>query len=472
MYSKKERPIKILQFGEGNFLRAFVDNFIQELNNQNLINSDVAVVQPLEFGRIDAMKEQDGLYTLFLEGIKNNEVVKSKQIIDVIGDLIDPYKELEKYLSYARSEELEMVFSNTTEAGITYEAEKVSKEATPVSFPGKLLLFLRERYLFFKGSNESGLEIIPCELIDDNGTELKATLIKLARYNEFEPEFIYWLENNNRYYNTLVDRIVPGYPRDDAESLEKELGYMDHSMVKGEIFHLWVIEGPEALHSKLPFEQSGLDVYYVESIKPYKQRKVKILNGSHTALVPVAYLSGLEAVKESIDTPIFNQFVKQFIFDEVIPTINLPKDDMDKFASSIIERYSNPFIHHLLISIALNSISKYKTRILPTVLDLHAQGGFAKHALFSLAALIVFYRGIDEDNRPIPLKDDERFLTLFAKLWEQSDVKQLVLEVLSMNHWETDYLKTPMVVDFVTNCVIKITEVGMEEALKIFLKGE
>ena len=472
LHQTKDRPIRIVQFGEGNFLRAFIDNFIQILNDKELINSNIAVVQPMPFGRIDAMKEQDGLYTLFLDGISKGEVVKQHQIIDVISQLIDPFKSLNVYLDLAKSKDLEVVISNTTEAGIAYVSEKLDANTTPQSFPGKLLLFLKTRFDAFDNKKEASLDIVPCELIDYNGDTLKAILEKLAIFNDYSKDFIDWLLNENRYYNTLVDRIVPGYPRDNAKEIEASLGYLDHSIVKGEIFHLWVIDGPtEHLKKVLPFDQSGLSVHFVESIVPYKQRKVKILNGSHTALVPVAYLAGKRAVRESVEDQLLNQYLNQFIFNEVVPTIDLPKKEMDAFAKSVLERYKNPFIHHLLISISLNSMTKYKTRVLPTVLDFDKQGKIANHGLFAFAAWLVFYRGQDLDGQEIALKDDQIFIDLFKKLWETQDVKSIVSHVTKLAHWETDYLSKPEIQDMIVNYVNDILDNGMEKALVALMEG-
>lgn len=466
IHAKKQRPISIMQFGEGNFLRAFVDDFIQKLNDQNLIDKDIVVVQPMPFGRINDLKEQDGLYTLLLQGVQNGKIVKEHQIIDVLSDFVNPYEELEKYLSYARSSDLEIIISNTTEAGIVYEAETLENTKTPNSFPGKLLLLLKERYDYFNGDQTKGLEIVPCELIDYNGDALKEVLIKLANFNQYDQAFITWLKESNRYYNTLVDRIVPGYPKDEIETLEKEFGYKDTSIVKGEVFHLFVIQGPKELSEILPFAKSGLNVQFVESIVPYKEQKVKILNGSHTALVPVSYLLGIEAVKESMEDSRVSKFVRGFIYDEVVPTIALPQADTHAFAYSVVERYSNPFVHHLLLSIALNSISKFKSRILPTILDLNKQNKFAKHSLFSLAATIAFYRGIDKEGNQIPLNDDPKFIEMFKELWATNDVSHIVKEVLNLPFWETDYLGSDDVVSFVTNAVSDIVTNGMDHALK------
>jgi len=467
----KERPIKILQFGEGNFLRAFVDDFIQNLNDQNLINANIVVVQPMPSGRVAEMKKQDGLYTLMLEGLQNGQIVKTNKIIDCLADFIDPFTEYDKYLKYARSQELEIIVSNTTEAGIVYVEENILNGLTPKSFPGKLLALLFERYHAFNADLTKGLDIVPCELIDYNGDQLKDILIKLAQFNKLEVSFIDWISKANRFYNTLVDRIVPGYPVATINEIQKSLGYEDNSLVMGEIFHLWVIEGSPVLQTKLPFAKSGLNVHYVDSIVPYKQQKVKILNGSHTALVPISYLLGNTAVKESMADERVAQFVDHFVYQEVIPTINLEKSVVTEFANSVIERYKNPFIHHLLMSIALNSISKYKSRIIPTIEDSLKNNVFPKYALFSLAALIKFYSGVDEKGQTIKLADDQFILDFFKEVWLKERPCCVTKNVLAWDFWQTDSFKNDMVVEFVTNALRAITNEGVANALEKLKKG-
>ena len=394
LYAPKVRPVKVLQFGEGNFLRCFVDWIIQNMNEANDIDfsANVCVVQPLANGMIDGLKKQNGLYTVLLEGLMNQKIVEEHQVIDSLADFINPYYEYDRYLEYAKSTDLEYIISNTTEAGIVLDPADTDFSKTPNSYPGKLLALLKTRYDYFNGDASKGLDIIPCELIDYNGDNLKKILIELAKINNFSNEFINWLENANRYYNTLVDRIVPGYPRNDAAKLAEKLGYVDNFMVKGEIFHLWVIEDHHGLVNKFPANKH-LNVKFVEDVTPYKQRKVKILNGAHTLMVPVSYLAGHNTVLETINDSLLLRYIKGFIFKEVIPTINLPKEDMIEFANSVLERYANPFVYHELMSISLNSMTKYKTRILDSVITNLENNVFPKNALYSLAALIVFYRG-------------------------------------------------------------------------------
>ena len=331
-----------MQFGEGNFLRAFVEWILQDLNDKGAIEASVAVVQPMPFGRVKELADQDGLYTLRLEGIDNGENVRKSQIIDVIGDCINPFTEYEKYLKYGESEDLQVIVSNTTEAGIAVDASDTDFSKCPKSFPGKLLALLKRRYDRFKGDMNKGLAIIPCELIDDNGDELYRCLTELAKINKMDEKFIKWMQTANHFTSTLVDRIVPGYPKNEIEAIQKETGYIDNNVVKGEIFHLWVLKKEAFVQKVLPADKTGLNVIFADDIHPYKQRKVKILNGSHTALVPVAYLCGIDTVGEAMNDKTIGKFVKDFIFGEVNPTIDLPADQMTAFANSVIERYKIP----------------------------------------------------------------------------------------------------------------------------------
>lgn len=465
-----ERPIKIMQFGEGNFLRAFIDWILQNLNDNGVINSNVAVVQPMPMGRIKELKEQDGLYTLCLEGIDKGEKVQSRQIIDVLGDFINPFEEYDKYLSYGKNEDLEIIISNTTEAGIALDSSDTDFTKCPKSFPGKLLALLKARYDHFNGDMSKGLAIIPCELIDHNGDELKRVLNELAKINKMDERFIDWINNANHFTSTLVDRIVPGYPRDTAKEICEETGFNDNNIVKGEIFHLWVLQKEEFVQSRLPADKSGLNVIFADDITPYKQRKVKILNGSHTSMVPVAYLCGIDTVREAVTDEDAGKFVQGLVNDEIKPTIDLPKDEMDAFANSVIERFMNPFIRHELMSIALNSTTKFKTRLLPTYNDYRKKFGKSpKHILFSFASLCVFYKGKrgDED---IKLADDQKYLDFWKELWTKTDYTDIAKTALHQKDiWEQDLAADDDNVTVVAKYIENIVKNGEREALKAFL---
>lgn len=475
LYSKPERPIKIMQFGEGNFLRAFVEWIIQDLNDKGAINAGVAVVQPMPFGRVKDLADQDGLYTLRLEGINNGENVKSSRIIDVIGDCLNPFTEYERFLKYGESEDLQVIISNTTEAGIAVDPEDTDFTQCPKSFPGKLLALLKRRYDRFKGDPNRGLAIIPCELIDDNGDELYRCLTELAEINRMDKEFIKWMQTANKFTSTLVDRIVPGYPKNEIEQIQKETGYIDNNVVKGEIFHLWVLKKQPLVQKYLPADSTGLNVIFADDIHPYKQRKVKILNGSHTAMVPVAYLCGIDTVGEAVNDKTIGKFVREFVFEEVNPTIDLPQDQMTAFAESVIERYKNPYIRHELMSIALNSTTKFRTRLLPTLTDyVRIKGRLPQRLLFAFAALVQFHKGV-RGSEKIALKDDAAFLEKWTKLWAEfnGDYDKLAREALGwVEAWETDMNKIhPEITSTVAKYLRAMDTKGMNAALECFVSG-
>ena len=420
-YPVPERPIRILQFGEGNFLRAFVDWIVQDLNRSGVLNANIAVVQPTPHGRVQALAGQDGLYTVCLEGIENGERVQKKEIIDVLREFVNPYTEYGQFLAYARSEDLQIFVSNTTEAGIALDETDTDLTRCPKSFPGKLLALLHARYQYFGGDPEKGLAIIPCELIDHNGDELRRILAELAQINGMDSDFIEWLTTANHFTNTLVDRIVPGYPRDTAEAICEETGFLDSSVVKGEIFHLWVLQKEPFIYERFPADKSGLNVIFADDITPYKQRKVKILNGAHTAMVPVAYLCGIDTVREAVTDAETGAFIRGLINSEIKPTVDLPAAELDRFAGDVIERFMNPFIRHELMSIALNSTTKFRTRLLPTYHDYRRKYGTSpRHILFAFASMIAFFRGKRGDEE-IRLADDAAYLDFWRELRTLTD---------------------------------------------------
>ncbi len=475
LFEKPVRKVKIMQFGEGNFLRAFVEWIIQDLNDKGAISADVALVQPMPFGRVGDIAAQDGLYTLRLEGIDGGKNVKSSQVINVVGDCINPFADYEKFLKYGESEDLQVIISNTTEAGIAVDPTDTDFTQCPKSYPGKLLALLKRRYDHFKGDASKGLAIIPCELIDNNGDELYRCLTELAQINKMDKKFIKWMQTANHFTSTLVDRIVPGYPKNEIEDIQKETGYIDNNVVKGEIFHLWVLKKEPHVQKVFPADSTGLNVIFADDIKPYKQRKVKILNGSHTALVPVAYLAGIDTVGESVNDPVIGKFVRDFIFEEVNPTINLPQDQMTAFANSVIERYQNPYIRHELMSIALNSTTKFKTRLLPTLTDyVKLTGKLPQHLMFSLAALILFHKG-KRGNEDIKLADDPAYLAKWKELWANfdGDYVKLVKNVLAWKEaWDTDMNKIhPEIANTVAKYLSAQDTKGMKDAVKCFVGG-
>ena len=419
---KTTAPIKIMQFGEGNFLRAFVDWLIQKMNDSGQYEGHVVVVQPLPFGRVKELKEQDGLYTLILQGInEEGKAVRDTRLIDVLDDFVNPYDDYASFLHYGESKDLEVIVSNTTEAGICFEEKDVAidlETETPVSFPGKLLALLKRRYDAL--GRGYGLAILPCELIDDNGDRLKEVLLRLAEARGMDEGFRSFLREDCHYTSTLVDRIVPGFPRDEFPSLCEEFGYVDNNMVKGEYFHLFVLKEEPYVEERFPVHKVGLHAIYVPDVHPYKQRKVRILNGSHTSLVPVAYLLGHDEVRESLLDPEVAAFLKGEIETETLPTVHTA--GANRFASDVLDRFLNPYVHHALLSIALNSIPKFKERDLPIIEDDIALGIPPRHLVYALASLAVFYSGKRVKNgkeEEIPLKDSPENLAEMARLWDE-----------------------------------------------------
>ena len=462
--AKKQRPTKIIQFGEGNFLRAFIDWFIQVINDETDFNGGVAVVQPLAAGRVKELEKQDGMYNLLLEGIEDGELKRSLQVIDVINECINPYDEYDRYLSLAESPDIKLVISNTTEAGIVYDPKDTDYDKCPTSFPGKLLALLKRRYDCFKGSKDAGLYILACELIDYNGDKLKEVLNQLAKDKNYEPEFIDWLNNANKFYNTLVDRIVPGYPKDQIQQLTEELGYIDNNIVKGEYFHLWVIEGDPCLKDVFPVDKTKLNIIITDNVKPYKERKVKILNGAHTCLVPVAYQMDKRLVSEMMNDPKCNKFLLDFMHDEVWGTIDLSEKELEDFTNSVFNRFLNPTIKHELLTIALNSMTKYKTRVLPSAIATYEKTGqLPKHALFSLACWFNMYSFRNEDGTLL-IKDDPEFIEMWEGL-SSASAEEITDKVMSLKHWEYDFDKMEGAKQFVCKCLASIKEKGVEATL-------
>ena len=382
---------RIIQFGEGGFLRGFVDYFFQKLNDKGLFEGSVVVVQPIKTGMCDILTAQNCEYNLFLRGVDNAKVVDEHTHIDVISRCINPYKDYEEYLSLAKNPDFRFIVSNTTEAGIVYEDDNKLSDAPANSFPAKLTALLYERFK----AGLPGFIILSCELIDHNGEELLKCCKKYALKWELGEDFGLWLERENSFCSTLVDRIVTGFPRDEHKALEERIGQSDNMMDTAEIFHLWVIQGNH--EDELPLQKAGFNVVWTDNVDPYKKRKVRILNGAHTSMVLAARLYGLETVGECMKDERVSSLLRKSVFEEIIPTIGDTEDNR-KFGEAVFERFANPFIKHQLLSIALNSVSKFRARVLPTILEYKAKNGqYPKILSFSFAALIAFYK-TDEAN--------------------------------------------------------------------------
>lgn len=468
---EKTLPIKVVQFGEGNFLRAFVDYTIQQLNKSADFNAGIAVVQPIDKGMIKMLNDQDGLYTLFLKGIQKGEEIQKTELITNIVKGINPYSDFQQYLHLAKEEELQFIISNTTEAGIAYVESDTMDMQPPSSFPAKLTLLLHKRFIHFNGALNKGLTIIPCELINHNSETLKETILKYITLWKLDSAFTEWLNTSCSFHSTLVDRIVPGYPRDDIETYNAQLDYKDNLIVAAEVFLLWVIEGGEDLKQKLPFHKTNLDVKIVDDMQPYRTRKVRILNGAHTSMVPFSFLYGNETVKETIDNAFTGAFVNKTIFEEINEVLPMNRSELDSFAEEILDRFRNPFIKHKLADIALNSISKFKVRVLPSLLEFEAKNGkLPTNLTFSFACLIRFYKGTWNGN-DLPIKDNDDIVTNFSNIWQNEDYNVIANLVLAnQDYWDDDLTRIKNLSTAIAFALAEIDTNGIEYGFENFSK--
>ena len=408
LFEKKSRPVRVVQFGEGNFLRAFVDYMFDIANEKQDFNGGIVIVKPIEFGSVAQFAKQDNLYTVLLRGVSGGREIVEKRVVGSVEKAVSCYEQYDEYSALARLPELRFIVSNTTEAGIVLDEKDDINLCPPKTYPAKLTKFLYERFKFYGGDKSKGLVMLPVELIDDNGKELKRCVKALSKIWRLGNEFDAWLDEGCIFGSTLVDRIVTGYPRDgEDKEIFEQLGYEDKLLVTGEPFALWVIETDRDISSELPFAEAGLPVIFTNNHKPYKQRKVRILNGAHTSFVLASYLAGNDYVGQSMKDDVIRRFMNDTIFDEIIPTLDLPKKDLDDFAGAVIDRFSNPFIKHSLLAISLNSVSKWKARCLPSFTGyIKIYHELPKRLTFSLAALIAFYSGTEIRNGALIGKRD------------------------------------------------------------------
>lgn len=463
-YPRPQRPIRILQFGEGNFLRAFVDDFISQLNEKTDFNGSVCVVQPRPHGRVQDLMQQDGLYTLLLEGKKQGQPIRDVRMIDVIEQGIDPYTDYAALLQRAADPQCRILISNTTEAGITYVDEPVTLKTCPQSFPGKILAVLKQRYQTFHGQRDQGFEILCCELIENNGDILKDIVCRKAREQGEPQAFLDWIEAANHFYNTLVDRIVPGYPKELAAALEAELGYHDAYLVKGEIYHSWVIQGDSSLTSVLPLDKLNENIIFTRDLTPYRDRKVAILNGSHTCMVPLGLLAGLETVKETVEDPQIRAFLEAFLKEEVWPSLNFSETELAAFTADVFERFENPDIRHELMSISLNSIAKFKTRDLPAMQHyVKTHKTLPPHGCFALAALIALMSRRQADGTPLVSESNEVLACWQA--WDEHQPEDTVQALLNLPLWKTEFSALENIAERLTAIIRSITTLGLREAM-------
>ena len=475
-------PERIIQFGEGNFLRCFIDWIIWNMDRRTDFNASVVVVQPIEKGMVDWLNGQDCLYHVNLQGKLNGEVVNSLERIDVISRALNPYIQNQAFMALAEQPEIRFVISNTTEAGIAFDPACKLDDKPASSYPGKLTQLLYRRYQVFNGDPSKGLILMPCELIFLNGHHLKECIFQYIELwkDDFGADyegFKKWFTNYCYVCATLVDRIVPGFPRKEIKQIQEKICYEDNLVVQGEAFHLWVIEKPEnmdieTLKAEFPAEKAGLHVLIAESEKPYHERKVTLLNGPHTVLSPVAYLSGVNIVRDACQHPVIGKFIHKVMYDELMQTLNLPMEELQQFAGDVLERFVNPFVDHQVTSIMLNSFPKYETRDLPGLkVYLQRKGELPKGLVLGLAAIITYYKGgVREDGAEIVPNDAPEIMQLLKDLWATGDLRKVATGVLAeQSIWHEDLNAIPGLTDMVVSFLDKIQKDGMLKTVESIL---
>lgn len=480
-YLLKDAPERVLQFGEGNFLRAFVDYFIDMMNEKAGFNSKVVLVQPIAnhggFNLADVINEQEGLYTLYLRGFENGQKVNDKRVISCVSRCLNVYSDYEAVMACAENPELRYITCNTTEAGISYDPSCQFTDTPPASYPAKLTQFLYHRFEKFGKEAEKGFVILACELIDNNGKELEKCVLTYAQQWNLGEDFIRWIKTENIFCSTLVDRIVTGFPRNEAAAINEANGYEDNIIDTGEVFGFWVIEGPESLKKELPFAEAGLPVLITDDHKPYKQRKVRILNGAHTSMVLGAYLAGQDIVRDCMHDETILNFMNKTIYDEIIPTLSLSEEDCKDFAAAVTERFKNPFIDHALMSISLNSTSKWRARVMPSLEGYVSKfNKLPKCITASFAFYISFYRGTELTDAGLVAKrpngdtytiSDDRAVLEFYYAHKEDSAKDLVHAVCTNTEfWGKDLTEIPGFEAEVAAIVENIEAHGTYEEMK------
>jgi len=477
-----KRPITVMQYGGGNFLRAFVDYFFDLANEKGLYNGSVAIVESLPNSNVDRFKGQDCQYTLQLRGNINGEKYVETRVITSVAKALTLTHDFDEYMDLAKEESLRFVVSNTTEAGIVFNGEDKSDDKFYVTFPAKLTQFLYARYQNFNGDMSKGLIMLPVELIDDNGIVLKKYVLDYADLWNLEDGFKNWLKEACIFTSTLVDRIVPGFPRDEKDQICAQLGYNDDLLDTAEPFALWVIESPKDISKELPLDKAlvgktNMDIIFTDNQKPYKQRKVRILNGAHTSFVLASYLIGHDTVKESMDDELVRNFMNETIQEEIIPTLTLPREELKAFADAVVDRFNNPFIKHALLSISLNSVSKWRARCMPSLLGyVEKNGKLPKNLAFSIAALLAFYKGSkiedsallgDRNGETYKIMDDPDVLEFFRDN-SALPAKELTEKYLSnVKFHGQDLTLVPGLVDEVAKDLDNIRTYGARKAMEM-----
>jgi len=480
--TKTQRLERIIQFGEGNFLRAFVDWIVWQMDRRTDFDASVVIVQPIAHGMTEQLEAQNCLYHVNLQGLVDGQPVNSLELIDSVSRTVNPYADHTAFLALAEQPDIRFVVSNTTEAGIAFDPTCRLSDAPPASYPAKLTQLLYHRFRAFGGDAQRGLIILPCELIFQNGHHLADCIRSYIDLwqdemgTDSEP-FRQWFEQACYVCTTLVDRIVPGFPRRDIDAIQQRAGFADQMVVQAEAFHLWVIEAApnlplEQLAREFPADKAGLHVVFTRDESPYHERKVTLLNGPHTILSPVAFLAGLNIVRDACQHETIGPFVRRVMYEELLPTLNLPEDELRRFADDVMERFCNPFVDHQLTSIMLNSLPKFQTRDLPGLKTyIERRGCLPQGIVLGLAAICIYYRGGQRaDGTAIQPNDDPRIMQLLTDLWATGDAHRVAEGVLAAKeliwHEHGDLNAIPGLTDLLAQDIQCILDHGMMETVK------
>lgn len=465
-------PEKVLQFGTGVLLRGLPDYFIDKANKQGIFNGRIVVVKSTDGGDATAFDKQDGLYTICVRGIEDGKNQQENIVCSSISRVLSAKSEWNKILECAHNPQMKIIISNTTEVGIELVQDDI-KRYPPVSYPGKLLAFLYERFKAFAGSKQSGMVIVPTELIVDNGNKLESIVIELAYLNGLEEPFIDWLENSNTFCNSLVDRIVPGKPdKTQKTNIENEIGYTDDLLLMTEVYRLWAIEGSEEVAEVLSFAKADKGVVIAGDINLFRELKLRLLNGTHTLSCGVAFLSGLQTVKEAMDDEQMYQFITSLMQNEIANAIpyKTTAEQTTEFSANCLDRFRNPFIEHQWLAITAQYSSKMKMRVVPVLLQHYKQqDAVPENIATGFAAYIYFMKAVkEEDGKYYGSFNDNYYYINDAKAsylyekWKNSTAAQMAVSILQdTGLWGADLSALPGFAGAVQEKLNDIIETGM-----------
>lgn len=469
MTERRMRPLRVLQFGEGVFLRAFADWMIDVANEAGVFDGDVVILKPRAGKVSDAFKEQECLYTVALRGKADGEIVDARRRITCVRDCISTHEEPEIFAALAREPELRFCISNTTEAGITLDLSD-REDTIPATFPGKAAKFLYLRWKHFAGAADKGLIFLPTELIEENGTRLRECVLALSENWGYPADFLAWVRENCVFANTLVDRIVTGKPEEEL------VPYRDELLDAAEPFALWVIESERDISGEFPLHRAGLPVVFCRDLTPYRERKVRTLNGAHTSSVLLGWLLGCETVGDCLRDAEMRAFMERAVFGDIVPYVPLPRAEAEDFARSVFERFENPFLRHSVLAISLNSVSKWRARVLPSLRDAYAAGAVPAALVFSFAALLAFYTAEEDgaavtaDGRTYTVRDDAAALAFFAENSRLQEAEYVRKTAEKLDFWGEDLRKYPGFVELAGKYLADIRTRGARAALQTLLE--